>query len=270
MTAINVYPLPDVAYLFSDGASYNLDGELMSIEGKTQILSSISTAMLFSGRSILTPYIVHHLQRLSESFDHLMEIMPDRLASMEDHLTEMFGVDVSPESGEAKQGYRIFVAGWSERRRRIVTFSISSVEDSNGREAYTIHEAPRGLQSPCVSNEQVYRGFGGPFNVTADNIDHVAVTMVELQREKPFENGQYCVGGLVELVTVRRDHVDVRILHRWHEDVIGETIRPVPVDWAAWRARRTAGAVAQIPAGLSRLQRARMEKKARKGTLRTV
>jgi hypothetical protein len=45
-------------------------------------------------------------------------------------------------------------------------------------------------------------------------------------------------------------------LTRWN-DTIGEPITPEPIDWAKWP-------------GLSLLQRERMEKKMRKGTLRAA
>jgi hypothetical protein len=50
------------------------------------------------------------------------------------------------------------------------------------------------------------------------------------------------------------------VLKRW-PDVIGEKIEPEPIDWAKWRAEH----LPAVPPGLSRLQRERMEKKARKG-----
>jgi hypothetical protein len=51
-----------------------------------------------------------------------------------------------------------------------------------------------------------------------------------------------------------------KVLKRW-PDVIGEKIEPEPIDWAKWRAEH----LPAVPPGLSRLQRERMEKKARKG-----
>ncbi|PSO25949.1 hypothetical protein C7G41_28605 [Bradyrhizobium sp. MOS002] len=53
--------------------------------------------MLFSGRSIISPYIVHLLEdkaRDTRHFDHLMQIMPDELAGMICSLTDLFGIDV--------------------------------------------------------------------------------------------------------------------------------------------------------------------------------
>jgi hypothetical protein len=193
--------------------------------------------------------------------------MPDSLEGMTDYLTEMFGIDKSPAANGEPQGYRIFGAGWSPRRSRMVAFSVSSVVDAQGREPFTVHETTNGFQSPGVSDEQCKLGFGQRPTVTPENIEDVAVTMTELKRQVPFADGHYSIGGLIEFVTVRRDCIETKILKRWHEDQIGEPITPSPVDWAAWRARRIA---APVPEGLSRLQRERYEKKARKGTLRAA
>lgn len=277
MTAINVFPLRDVAYLFGDGASYDLEGNLLSIGSKAHILGSLSAAMIFTGRSILSPYIVHHLAHQATSFDHLMTIMPDRLAEIEDHLTELFGIDQSPQRQSSNQGYRIFAAGWSEERERIVAFSIASVGDALGDEPYMLHEAPEGFMTPPLTAEQRKLGFGSVnVDVTAATIEDVAVTQIELQRQFGHRNtgGDHCsVGGLIELVTVRKDHVESKILRRFDEDVMGLPMMPAEVDWAARRARRAARAVTNAGVnldGLSKLQRDRMLKKARKGTLRSV
>lgn len=274
MSAINIITLREVAYLFGDGAGYDADGVIGSIGGKAHVISHISTALLFSGRSILAPYIIHLLEGKVRSFDHLCEILPDSLESYEDELTRLFDVDIKAAHG-GKQGYRMFVAGWSDRRQRMVAFSIASTADDNGLLPYTIYEADPdgGFQCPGVTNEQCFRGYGALPTVNEQTIEDVALTTLELQRQEPFpgSDGRYLIGGLIEFVAVRRDRIETRILKRWEEDKIGELIRPRPIDWNAWRARRTASAaIATIPEGLSRLQRERMEKKARKGTLRAV
>jgi hypothetical protein len=50
------------------------------------------------------------------------------------------------------------------------------------------------------------------------------------------------------------------------DDETGEPITPEPIDWAQWRPEHLPASA--LPPGLSRLQRERMEKKARKRTLR--
>jgi hypothetical protein len=166
--------------------------------------------------------------------------MPHSLEGMIESLTDMFGVDKSPAAKGSPQGFRIFVAGWSERRGETVAFNISSVEAASGQLPFQIYERSDGFQSPGVTSEENARGFGGSFTVTPDTIENVAETILELQRHQRWADGNYHVGGLVELVTVKRDSITTKILKRWDEDVIGEKIQPSPIDWAAWRARRVA------------------------------
>ncbi|PSO30207.1 hypothetical protein [Bradyrhizobium sp. MOS002] len=131
----------------------------------------------------------------------------------------------------------MFAAGWSDRRQEIVAFTVSSIEDASGA-PFTLAENSNGYQSPGVTSAENFQGFGGPFSVTPETIDHVAETILELQRQqRPEHGGAYSIGGLVELVEVTREGVSAKILKRW-PDQIGELIQPSPMDWAAWRARK--------------------------------
>lgn len=91
--------------------------------------------------------------------------------------------------------------------------------------------------------------------------------LLEIQRRIPFD-GRYYVGGQALLTSIDRSGVHQRIVHKWDEDEPGKVIVPQPIDWAAWLSKRTLTAAGIDISGLSRLQRERMLKKARKGTLR--
>lgn len=98
--------------------------------------------------------------------------------------------------------------------------------------------------------------------------------LAEIARQECLE-GAHWVGGKALLTTIDARGVTQRVVHHWKEDQVGELITPTPVAWKEWLAERkrdrAAGAVegAGIDlSGLSRLQRERMLKKARKGTLR--
>jgi hypothetical protein len=78
--------------------------------------------------------------------------------------------------------------------------------------------------------------------------------------------GLHLVGGIGHLVTCTKDGITMRELCRW-DDEIGQPITPKPIDWKAWHAQH--GPLANVDlTSLSRLQRERMLKKAKKGTLR--
>jgi hypothetical protein len=93
--------------------------------------------------------------------------------------------------------------------------------------------------------------------------------LLEMQRHAIYPGCGHKIGGYGQLTTIRPDGIEERRLQEWPEDKIGELIQPRPISWPAWNAANKASvAAAAVPAGLSRLQRERMEKKARKGTLR--
>ncbi len=269
MTSINIITEPDVVYMFGDGASYDKDGVLLSITGKAYVLSSLSAAFLFSGRSICAPFIAHHLDRQASDFDELKATIATRLPAMIEHLTDLYGADEKHE--DAGQGLRLFVGGWSASRRRPVSFMIGTTEVA-GIPPYTPTEprAGGGWQSPGLSAEQCMLGFGGPPAVNAQTIANVAVTTLELQRQGEAASGEVVsVGGLVELVEVRRDQTEVRILHRWPEDRVGEVMKPVPVDWKQWRRdypvnSAPIGLSADVPDGLNRQQRRQLDRQRRR------
>lgn len=236
MTSINIIAKGDVLWMFGDGASYDMDGVLVSITGKTYVLSSMSTAILFSGRTIGAPYVVHHLSQIASDFDDLQEKIADRLPAIVDHVTELFGED--EKAPEAGQGFRLFCGGWSKARQRTALFQIATTSTDYRAEddvpPYTVLET-KGLMMPGLTDEERMMGFGGPPVVNADTIANVAMTTLELQRHQLRADGYSCVGGLVELVEVRRDRIETRILHRWSEDKVGQLMQPRPVDWQQWR-----------------------------------
>ena len=94
--------------------------------------------------------------------------------------------------------------------------------------------------------------------------------VMEIQRHEKIE-GHYWVGGKALLTSIDRHGITQRVVHHWIEDQVGQPFMPRPIEWKAWReARQRIKVVSIVPDGLSLLQRRRMEKKARKGTLRTA
>lgn len=260
MTAINILPLHDAVYLFSDGANYDRDGVLQAVTSKTYIMSGISTAMMCSGRAIIVPYLAHHLTRGVKDFDELRATITDRLPGFDDHLTKLFGEDdYSPTDG--KQGFRLFFAGWSPQHNRPGAFVISNSTKDEENPPYSVIDADRGKMAPGVTLEECALGYGGPPRITPETIENVALTTLELQRHQLEEDGSSRVGGHVEFVTVQRDRIETRILKRWSEDQVGEIMRPAPIDWDQWRRDHP---VNDPCAGMSRLQREMYLKKQKK------
>lgn len=211
--------------------------------------------MLGSGRSIIMPYLAHLLEDNCESFDHLRSTIEDRLPAYEAELSDLFGEDAHSPTEGGKSGFRLYFAGWSERESKPSIFSISN--SINGSDSYRAIGAGLGFSAPGLTPADNTLGHGGPVNLAPENMENVALTTLELQRQKRWElSNDFRVGGHVEFTVVRRDHIETKILKRWAEDVIGEKIQPHPVDWARWRFDHAPGAKAaeEMPAGLSKLQ----------------
>jgi hypothetical protein len=124
----------------------------------------------------------------------------------------------------------------------------------HGLDPYTVEPMEGGCIMPSISDEQWASAIGpiGP----PDNIENFAVSLIEAQRQFG-ENGRCRVGGLIELVTIREDQIESKILRRYAEDKIGQRIEPRAVDWEAWRRRQTLSVVAGSAGGapMSRQQR---------------
>lgn len=264
MTAINILVQPDAVYLFGDGASYDEEGRIVSLGGKAHVLSALSTAILVSGRSIAAPLIAHYLQLKTADFDQLEATIAARLPGILDEVTDLFGEDESETARRLQatsgQGVELFVAGWSEKRKRGVAFRIASVPRGDD-EAFTVVEREAGFMAPPVTTDAWTEAFGCPPGAPPDSMENFALTMLELQRQTTRPDGRHVIGGLVEMVAVRRDRIESQILKRWPADMVGEFIAPEPVDWAAWRL---AHPVYTNESRLARDMRLRRERKLRR------
>jgi hypothetical protein len=120
------------------------------------------------------------------------------------------------------------------------------------------------IPSPEFADEH---GFRNPRDLDRVDAELELLHLIEISRREMFDD-RFWGGGQAVLTTVMAGAIDQRVIMRWCEDQVGEYFTPHAKDIHAWRAARSITS-AQIPTGLSRLQRERM-KKARKGTLRSV
>jgi hypothetical protein len=264
MSACNIIVRPDVAYLFADGAAYDQDGRVTSISGKIQPLASISAAMITTGRVLDSIFYAGALDGRADDFDDLIENVSNWLPEIVLECLSNFGVD------DHGLGQRLVFAGWSKKRNACYGFGIATMDDISGHKAFEVIRVDTAMQSPALTEAEFLTGFGhAPTMADVADIETMALTVVELQRQQKQEwaDGQHIVGGILELVTVQRDRIESRVLKRW-PDRPGEFIKPEPVDWPAWRAARSKP-VSDF-SGLSRMQRERMQKKLKKGTLRAL
>ena len=147
----------------------------------------------------------------------------------------------------------VVLAGWHEKDDRPAIYSIEletagtpkallvrqSVEFEEKHVAASLTELPI-ISMPPPSRED-FRAAGYDLRADLEKVDPESYLLhcMEIQRRKRFD-GRHVVGGHAVLTTVTRDGVAQRAVHSWPEDRAGKPIKPKPMDWQGWKARRAA------------------------------
>lgn len=269
MSACNVHVdrSKGFARMLCDGASYDRDMRLVGIGQKAWAISVAQTAISSLGPVGVSAYLAAQIGSMFQSFDAL-------IAAAETMMPEWFD-DFAAYKPADRLETELHIVGWSDRENAPASY-IMLLGDQDQHDAvwaakmdatplFKLKRTGDICGNPATTEQQrsaACLDFSGA--VTELDLWH----LLELQRQTKI-NGRYYVGGHVHLITITRDSITEKILHRYSEDVPGQFIEPEPItDWHQWRAdREDAKVKALVPDGLSRLQRQRMEKKARKGTL---
>jgi hypothetical protein len=266
-------------HLMTDTASYQVpSGILVSVNClKSIVMPTIRAALACTGPADLGAYFGYHLSNLFSTFDELIG-SADRVLPQ---LFEAFAED--KRNGDATTAMNII--GWHERADRPAAYSIDLWTDDSSKLEKILSNSPNA--AAAVANkgkitEQIFAGTVPPRElvdasgfVTWDDDERFIpeldlLHMLEVCRHEEV-SGKYWVGGKALLTSIDQKGLTQRVVHHWAEDKVGDVIQPAPIDWKQWRAERERLRIHNvIPAGLSRLQRERLEKKARKGTLRAV
>lgn len=264
MSAVNVLVQSDAVHLMTDGLLY-ADGEVLQTNMQKCIpLKGMRAAIAATGPASFPYLLAEMLEQDCTSFDEV--VAKDR-----EWFRGAFDWYVKNERNGANEYATVILIGWLEREDRPACFAI---ELSNGGEKAEWIErnnpnvdpnsvAHDLIELPIIANPMPQVGeliaAGWPIGVDRDKRDAEIdlLHMLEIQRRKRMDDGRYYVGGQAALTTVDRNGVTQRVVHTWAEDKAGKPIIPRPVEWERWRLERQA-------AGLSRLKRERMVKKARK------
>lgn len=263
-------------HLMTDAAAYDgITAELHSVDlAKCLAIPRLHLAISCNGPALLG----HHLSKVIEaefsSFD-------DLIARGAEVLPQVFQEFASKHrNGDAFS--TLYVIGWHRHATPRPAAYIMNLWTDNSAALSVVLDQSKGSESfhRFKFEEQLLSGTPLPgddliqaaclripedVNDMRPEID--LLHLMEIQRHEPIR-GHYWIGGKALLTSIDVGGVKQRIVHEWNEDVVGKPISPLPInDWKAWRVARIFGAAIT---GLSRLQRQRMEKKARKGTLRTA
>lgn len=270
MSAILVLRQRNSVHLLVDTAAYTPDGILVSNNfAKCSALPTLNAAIACTGPAPLGPYFANHLPYEFASFDELVERGEEIIPT----LFEDFAI--KQRDGDALSS--LYIVGWHDAAQRPAAYTMELWTDESTRMQQVLSNGEQAAPERFKLTEQILTGTqpdaervkAAGLRIPVDENDMRPdldlLHLMEVQRHEKIE-GAHWVGGKAVLTSIDKQGITQRVLHHWKEDEVGELITPPPINWKAWREARTVGA-ANIPAGLSRLQRERMEKKARKGTL---
>jgi hypothetical protein len=275
LTAIFVLRQSSSVHLINDGAAYDgSTGELHSVDlVKGIALPDQHMAIACNGPALLGQYLGERIADEFASFD-------DFVSRGEVLLPDVFQ-DYAEDNCDGDAFSTFYVVGWHRHATpRPAAYCMNLWTDDSTRLAQVVENssADSGVQR-FKFEELLFSGTPGPSGdlMTAagfripDDVNDMRpeidlLHLLEIARHEEIEDHHW-VGGRAVLTSIDASGVTQKTLHIWEEDLVGDLITPLPIDWKAWRAALT---TADIPTGLSRLQRERMEKKARKGTLRAA
>jgi hypothetical protein len=269
-------------FAFSDGAVYGYeDGILSGVSTKIEALPKLSAIIAARGACYSSNVLAREFSLRCDDFDDLLGKVEDLYPKIMDHFAEEL-------FGGQKEG-QLFIGGWSHKRNQPELYFLTNTdlhlqergnESRGGGPLYRpepgrLQEMNGAVNVISLRDGDMEKGFARPPKSTDDiaDVEQYALTVLELQREQNTVgsgNDAYMVGGLAQLVTLTKDKIETRVIHRY-ADEIGQPI-PVPkTDWAAWRARQArGGSVTALPdlSGLGPAARDLAIRKAKKAARR--
>jgi hypothetical protein len=187
---------------------------------------------------------------------------------------ELFDIYAKNNACETKFG-SVVLAGWLEDEDRPAAFIIDVIAagaaEIEARLQGKIDGEPfRELTAlPLITiptpDVDLIRSTGWPVSMDLNNMDpeRELLHIAQVQRQQVKNRSRVLVGGQATLTTITKAGLTQRVVHTWPEDQVGQTIEPKPIDWTKWWKERET-------AGMSRLKRERLAKRARKWALRRV
>jgi hypothetical protein len=241
----------NAAFILTDAAAYDHCGVVQSFRDKCMSIPELHCALLTFGsvnwREIITTGI---RERCFGSYEAMR-------AGIEQLTRELFEanrrtVTTHPDGN----GTEVFFIGWSKERQApdafvILLYDIDDLPKHFGpgtaaaRPPFQIEPIEAMTHTPCPSAAQL-RKARFPFSLasmTFAGLEQIRpevdlLHLLEVQRRWQFEGGKYLVGGYAHLTRVDKLGISQKTIHTWAEDSAGESIQPLRLDWANWRAER--------------------------------
>lgn len=268
MSAVIYLEKDDASYLLTDAAEYYADGVIARFGDKCLAIPEAHCAVTVIGPAIWHNLICEGIQGNFTSFDEVIAGLPAMARRLFDEYSA--AVKWPMVTGE------VWVVGFSQALGRVLAFTLSMCGDDEWERWKMLSPGIEKTRTPFVPDVQQYGFNANPgitdveqlraakFPICDTNLRDPEVDLLhymEIQRRERFQSvgGKHCVGGWATLTKVDASGVTQKRLHTWSEDKVGALITPRPINWAQWRAARSA------PPGTSKLKRDVLARKAAKG-----
>ena len=213
MTAINVFIRHAAAHVLTDGAFYQPDGTVTSVQQKPMILAPLNMVLAGRGQAFVMPILAAHINEVFDSFDATIAGLPDAFRHCIGHLREH-----EPFRRYADDPYELFVAGFSEAQGRPELH----VMFNHGQHGLPILTPILELDSAVTPCDPAFvehlgrEGFeaGESFDPISDGL-----RLLRAQRAASWRGigggVVQAVAGFAQLTSVYADRIETRILERW-------------------------------------------------------
>jgi hypothetical protein len=251
MTAINAIADRDRAYLLADTATYNSSGLITSFSAKARTLPHLNIAFAVTG----TVYAGNEIAGVFGSFDSYESAIDGIAAGLRQAYADgqlYCGLE-TPKQKE----FRVIICGWSPARGPEV-FAISSNQEPSAA-PFTLVKKGCFITPGLSAEELAQAGILVDGKIQFDDPAQCLAAMIDLQRCRVWESGNYIIGGAAVLTTIDEGGISQRVVRRW-ADRVNEMINPFRDDSVISESPPSA----VITAGLSRLQRDIAARKAKK------
>lgn len=222
MSAGNLIVASDGAHLISDALVWNTaDQTILAITPKVIMLPQfLAAATIRAEQFVVFQAVGLALSTMTASgFDEFKQAIGPTLKDLNDRMAAM----------GAASPFEVSVAGISEQQGpsgfRITTLA----GGSEHLESWRAVEMPRGF-NPCPCNTEAdEQEIRAALATAPASLEGHAIAALKTQREiaqRDYAAGRTpCwVGGFAQLTTIAAGGISTRIIHRWHEDVVGSRL----------------------------------------------
>lgn len=237
MSCVALAIADDAIVLAADGAFYDEhDGAVQGFASKVLPLPERNAVIAWTGLGLFGQALYWEIGQRLLSFDKLVAMLPEaaRLA----HLKLCVGAgrhNLHPDNNKVS----VLLAGYSDERERFEAYRVVSY----AKDTFYTNGELAGRLEPWVMNpiEWVWASHAPPaevceeFGLTEPPADLVELCARYVCANRPLSGtvrdedgnieGVYGVGGFLQMVIVKRDHVQSWIAHRW-PDEIGKPVDP--------------------------------------------